>query len=375
MEWRGGNAPAGLTDLLTEQLLVRLSQSGRFSHITSPKDLEAALGLEQQRQLLDCDNTSCLSDIAASLGVTYIVMGTAGRLGDTYVLSLRMLLASAGTVVSSASRQVKVDSEAALVETVNDMTQEVLAPLGPARPSPRRRAVERRPGQVTGQLDDAEDRTPRPRVPRERRTDDDREDADGDDADDGAALARQRVGALLGRGMTGVVLGAIPTVMVLLLLGHGLFGLGVGALSPAFGGLGAVLVPLALVLAVAGVSVGVVHALASGGAAVATLWTRGRWETLDRALAAAWLLSSGLAVAGGLLTLLGGVVVMALGGTWAYQTTGGRQVETYDAEPGYPVVSLGFSWVLASGWMVAVGVLSLVLAVAATVLGENPLGW
>src|SRR5262249_28469003 len=55
-------------------------------------DIKAMLALETQKQILGCsDDTSCLSEIGAALGVDYLVVGHVGKVSGTYVISLRLI--------------------------------------------------------------------------------------------------------------------------------------------------------------------------------------------------------------------------------------------------------------------------------------------
>lgn len=149
IEWRGAQPPAGLASLLTEQLLTSLHQSERFSRVTSPADLEATMGLEQQRQLLDCDAVSCFAEVAAALGATYMAIGTVGRLGSAYNLSLRVLSARRGAVEAVAARQVPIGQEDVLAATVDDMAHELLARLFGDAPLAARSTGHQRESHVT----------------------------------------------------------------------------------------------------------------------------------------------------------------------------------------------------------------------------------
>lgn len=89
-----------LTELVLEALLTR-------HHLPAlgPADLKDMLDVEQQRQLLGCDDTRCFSELAGALGSARLVSGLIGRLGEQYVVSLKLVDLSSAQVLSRASRR------------------------------------------------------------------------------------------------------------------------------------------------------------------------------------------------------------------------------------------------------------------------------
>src|SRR5688500_15119756 len=75
-------------EFMTDRLLERVRASGRFKRVIGTGEIELAISLEQRRQLVDCDSTSCLTEIAGALNVDRLLHGSAGRVGDLYAVSL-----------------------------------------------------------------------------------------------------------------------------------------------------------------------------------------------------------------------------------------------------------------------------------------------
>jgi TolB-like protein len=76
---------------LTQILMVELEQIEGAS-VVGRDDIKAMLELETHKQMVGCaDDTACVAEIGAALGVEYLVAGTVGKVADTYVISLRLI--------------------------------------------------------------------------------------------------------------------------------------------------------------------------------------------------------------------------------------------------------------------------------------------
>lgn len=69
------------------------------ARVVTRDDIEAMLKLESDKQLLGCsDDTGCLVEIGGALGVSYLVAGSVGQLGGTFIISLRLIDPARGSV-------------------------------------------------------------------------------------------------------------------------------------------------------------------------------------------------------------------------------------------------------------------------------------
>jgi hypothetical protein len=86
----GVNLTSQETALYAEVLAQKLLRRG-FEVMTS-RDVEAVLGVERQRQLMGCAETSgCLVELAGALGVDGIVVGDVGKADEGYVVNVKVL--------------------------------------------------------------------------------------------------------------------------------------------------------------------------------------------------------------------------------------------------------------------------------------------
>src|SRR5690606_32656601 len=65
---------------------TRISQRPNV-RVIGVDQVKAALGLERQKMLLGCSDSSCMAEIAGALGVRYILQGRLDRFGRKYVVT------------------------------------------------------------------------------------------------------------------------------------------------------------------------------------------------------------------------------------------------------------------------------------------------
>lgn len=75
---------------LTQILSVEIKRIEGTS-VISRDDVAAMLQLEESKAFLGCDDTSCMAEIGGALGVDKLVVGSAGKLANSYVITLRLI--------------------------------------------------------------------------------------------------------------------------------------------------------------------------------------------------------------------------------------------------------------------------------------------
>ena len=97
----------GLAKNLSELLALELKRFEGLS-VISRDEIAAMLRLESDKQILQCtSDTSCLVQIGGALGVDYLVAGSVGKLGETYVITLKLMDVNDATVVNRASQSLQ----------------------------------------------------------------------------------------------------------------------------------------------------------------------------------------------------------------------------------------------------------------------------
>jgi TolB-like protein len=129
-------------DMLTSNLAFTMRKTKRFSRVVDPRDLQALLGFERQKQLLSCESSSCMAEAAGALGVDYVLNGSLGRLGETWLFNASLLNARTAQLESTVSKPIKGKGEDALLNAVDDIVNAILAeaslglPTTTAAPAP-----------------------------------------------------------------------------------------------------------------------------------------------------------------------------------------------------------------------------------------------
>lgn len=78
--------------ILDEIVLNELSsRAPKGVRVIGASDLQAVLGVEQQKQLLSCSDNSCLVEIGNAMGASHIMVNSVGQLGSQFVLSSKLI--------------------------------------------------------------------------------------------------------------------------------------------------------------------------------------------------------------------------------------------------------------------------------------------
>ncbi len=96
-------------------------------------EINNLLRLEGQKALLGCTGgESCLADIAGALGAQVLATGVIGRIGDPYLVDLRLIDVTEARVLRQVSEQI-VGSEEMVAEALEQLTRNLLDPEIPTR--------------------------------------------------------------------------------------------------------------------------------------------------------------------------------------------------------------------------------------------------
>jgi hypothetical protein len=118
---------AGLAKLLTESLLTRLNRSRRFASVIGGSDIRAMLDMEQQKQVLGCDDESCLAELGGALGVPLMINPTLGLIGERFIINLKVLAVEEARV--KARTEGVFGSEGDLLSGLPGLVDDLLAEL------------------------------------------------------------------------------------------------------------------------------------------------------------------------------------------------------------------------------------------------------
>lgn len=90
--------PPELAQLMGEILLSELKASGKFGSVLGSSDMQAMLDMEQQKTALGCEEDSCLAQLGGALGVPYLLTASLGKLGESFVITVKIIEVDAAEV-------------------------------------------------------------------------------------------------------------------------------------------------------------------------------------------------------------------------------------------------------------------------------------
>lgn len=109
-----------LTDNISDELLktgkVRVMERSQMDKILQEQ------GFQQSGA---CDTSECAVQIGKLLGIERVVVGSVGKIGETYSLSIRMVDVSTGEILAGSRRNYKGAVDDALQQVVPDVVQEL----------------------------------------------------------------------------------------------------------------------------------------------------------------------------------------------------------------------------------------------------------
>ncbi len=116
----------GKANMLTEILIDEVSKLNQFK-VLGQKDLDSMFFWEQNKQLKNCTESSCLSQIAGAMGAEYYVEGSVGQMGDRYIIAIKLINAHKVEIINRLIKKV-YKSDNALVDEVPKIVKELFDP-------------------------------------------------------------------------------------------------------------------------------------------------------------------------------------------------------------------------------------------------------
>jgi TolB-like protein len=90
MDIKAEGVSQSVANILSNKLRTEIFNSGNYN-VLNREDMKAILGEQEFQQSGMCDDMKCMAKIGGALGVVYMIMGSIGKLGETYNISLKMV--------------------------------------------------------------------------------------------------------------------------------------------------------------------------------------------------------------------------------------------------------------------------------------------
>jgi TolB-like protein len=123
----------GFTNILTEVVINEVSKLNRFT-VLGQKHVDKMMVWEKEKQLKGCTDTECLVQIAGAIGAAFYVEGSIGTVGDSYVVTLKLIDAMEARVLERDTVKVEKNENKAMsaVESlVSRIMRKDTVPLSP----------------------------------------------------------------------------------------------------------------------------------------------------------------------------------------------------------------------------------------------------
>jgi len=121
-------APAGAGQILSEAIVAEVRKREPRASVVSAEEIRSMIQVEGDKQQLGCHNDkelACLAEIGGALGVERVVIGSLGRLGSTYVYSLKLVDVSKAQVLRSGSVNLASQDDSELLSATSKLVAEL----------------------------------------------------------------------------------------------------------------------------------------------------------------------------------------------------------------------------------------------------------
>ncbi len=120
----GPGADAKVAHLVTTLVASELRKLPSLT-VTSQEDIKNLLGLNRQRQQLQCADASCLAEIGGALGVDQMITGSLSKLGESQVIVLRVVDVRHAQVLRDVNRRIQEPKEDTILDVLPGMVAEL----------------------------------------------------------------------------------------------------------------------------------------------------------------------------------------------------------------------------------------------------------
>jgi hypothetical protein len=138
----GAGLPEGAGGVLTEAFGAELRKVPGLQ-VVMPAELAAVLSNEQQKQALGCDADACLVELGGALGAAELVVGSVARIGESWLVHLKLLDVAKGTATAQVSRRLRGGTIDDVLDALPSVTGELfggggapVAAMGAKGPTP-----------------------------------------------------------------------------------------------------------------------------------------------------------------------------------------------------------------------------------------------
>ncbi len=133
-----GGVSGEVASTVSEAVVVEVRRRSPGASVIGAEEIRSMIGVAVEKAKLGCDDMACLAEIGGALGAERLVLGTLGRLGDTYLLSLQLVDVAHGRVVASGAATVSAKHDDLLFGAVASAVGQIFGTSTATPPAPPR---------------------------------------------------------------------------------------------------------------------------------------------------------------------------------------------------------------------------------------------
>ena len=114
-------------NIMTEILAVEIQALGVYDNVVAGRDIATMVGFERQREMIGCDHAECLVELGGALGVDRLVSGHIAKLGETFVVQIKLINITEQKTEARVYQTVK-GKEDILIQTIKDSVGKLVPP-------------------------------------------------------------------------------------------------------------------------------------------------------------------------------------------------------------------------------------------------------
>lgn len=136
MPLSGGSVDEATSAVVTDALADELMKTGEL-RVMERSQMEKILKEQGFQQSGACDGSECAVEVGKLLSINRMVVGTMGKLGASWTISVRAVDVGTGEILGSARQQERGEIDVVVQDMMPILAQELVASLLGRKPSPR----------------------------------------------------------------------------------------------------------------------------------------------------------------------------------------------------------------------------------------------
>src|SRR5512135_1092998 len=136
----GEGVPSSTAAAITEAVVAEVRKQSKAEVITQ-REIASILSLEKQKAMLGCETDACMAELGGALGTDRLVAGDMAKLGESFLLHLRVVDVKKVRVAAQADRRLRGGTIDDVLDVLPAMVRELFPGTPPPAPPPAQAAT------------------------------------------------------------------------------------------------------------------------------------------------------------------------------------------------------------------------------------------